>query len=134
VALDRPLAQTLVRFNVPRQDGQIILRKGILRRALISAPTTKDAFAGLLASGNGPAPRARAMLEQLRNSLHTFSTACYSRDDHLDTTALDTALENGTRAIQRLRFTRRWPMSTATRIRKSAAWLGGIVWARSENS
>ena len=134
VALDRPLAQTLVRFNVPRQDGQIILRKGILRRALISAPTTEDALAAPLASGTGPGPRARATIEQLRESLHTFSAASYGRPDHLDTAALDSALDNATRAIQRLRFTKRWPMSTATRVSKSAAWLREIMWARSENS
>ena len=43
-------------------------------------------------------------------------------------------LENGTRAIRRLRFTKRWPMSTATRLAKSAAGLGGMAWSRSENS
>jgi hypothetical protein len=134
VALDRPLAQTLVRFNVPRQDGQIILRSGILRRALISASTTEDAFAAPLAKGTGPGPRARATIEQLRESLHTLSAVCYGRLDHLDTAALDSALDNATRAIQRLRFTKRWPMSTAAKVSKSAAWLREIMWARSEIS
>jgi hypothetical protein len=134
VALGRPLAQTVVDINVPRQDGQIVLRKGIFRRALISAPTTEDAFVTLLANGNGPGPRARIVIEQLRNSLHTFSAVSYGRTDQLDIAALDTALDTGTRATQRLRFTKRWPMSTAARIAKSAAWLGDIVWARSETS
>ena len=136
VALGRPVAQTLVDMNVQGREGQVVLRTGIFRpkRALISAPTTEDAVASLLATGNGRDPRTRAMLEELRDSLHTFSTACYSRNDHLDTTALDTALENGTRAIRRLRFTKRWPMSTATRLAKSAAGLGGMAWSRSENS
>jgi hypothetical protein len=133
VALSRPVAQRMVDMNVPHQDGQIVLRKGILRRALISAPTTDIAFASLLAD-NGLNPRTRAMLEQLRDSLQTFSAARYSRNDHLETTALDTALDNGTRAMQRLRFTKRWPMSTAARIKKSATWFGGMVWSRSENS
>jgi hypothetical protein len=134
VALDRPVAQTLVRFNVPRQDGQIILRKGILRRALISAPTTEDAFAAPPANGIGPGTRARATIEQLRESLHTFSAVSYGRPNHLDTAALDSALDNATLAIQRLRFTKRWPMSTAAKVSKSAAWLREIMWARSEIS
>ena len=136
VALGRPVAQTLVDMNVQGREGQVVLRKGIfrLKRALISAPTTEDAIARLLASGNGLDPRARAMLEELRDSLRTFSIASYSRNDRLDTTALDAALENGTRAIRRLRFTKRWPVSAAARIAKSAAGLGGMTWSRSENS
>jgi hypothetical protein len=134
VALDRPLAQTLVDNNVARQEGQIAVRKGLLRRALISAPTTEDAFASLLDSGHPPGSRARTMIEQLRGSLRTFSAAAYGQTDRLDMTALDAALDDGTRAIERLRFTTRWPMSTATRLAKSAARLRGIVWARSETS
>ena len=136
VALGRPVSQTRVDTNVQGREGQIVLRRGMFRskRALISAPTTEDAIASLLAGANAPDARARAMLEELRDSLHTFSTACYSRNDKLDTTELDAALENGTRAIRRLRFTKRWPMSTATRLAKSAAGLGGMAWSRSENS
>jgi hypothetical protein len=133
VALGRPLAQTVVDRNVPRQDGQIVLRKGMLRRALISAPTTGDSFAIQLATGNRPGPRARAVIEQLQESLQTFSAACYGRADHLDATALDSSLDNGMRAIQRLRFMKRWPMSTAAKLSKSAAWLREIMWARSES-
>ena len=136
VALGRPVAQTLVDMNVQGREGQVVLRKGIFRpkRALISAPTTEDAIARLLASGNGLDPRTRAMLEELRDSLRTFSIASYSRNDRLDTTALDATLENGTRAIRRLRFTKRWPVSAAARIAKSAAGLGGMTWSRSESS
>jgi hypothetical protein len=133
VALGRPLAQTVVDRNVPRQDGQLVLRKGLIRHALISAPTTGDSFAIQVATGNRPGPRARVVIEQLRESLQTFSAACYGRGDHLDTTALDSSLDNGLRAIQRLRFMKRWPMSTAAKLSKSAAWLREIVWARSES-
>jgi hypothetical protein len=136
VALGRPVAQTLVDMSVRGREGQVVLRNGMFRskHALISAPTGEDAIANWLAGGNGPDPRARAMLEELRGALHALSTACYSRSGDVDTTALDTALENGTRAIRRLRFTRRWPMSAAARLAKSAAGLGGMVWSRSENS
>jgi len=133
VSLGRPLAQTVVDLNVPRQDGQIVLRKGMLRRVLISAPTTEDSFTTPRATGTGPGPRARAMIEQLRESLQTLNAACYGRVDHLDTTALDSALDSAMGAIQRLRFTKRWPMSTAAKLSKSAAWLREIVWARSES-
>jgi len=105
----------------------------MLRRALISAPTTEDSFAAPPVTGAGPGPRAHAIIEQLRESLQTFSAACYGRADHLDTTALDSSLDNSMRAIQRLRFMKRWPMTTAAKLSKSAAWLREIVWARSES-
>jgi hypothetical protein len=59
-----------------------------------------------------------------------FTAARYSRNGHLDTTALDTTLEIGTSAIRRLRFTKRWPMRVAAAFAKSAAALRGTVWSR----
>lgn len=136
VALGRPVAQTLADVTVQGREGQIVLGRGRFRstHALISAPTTEDAIATLLASPQGPDPRARAMLEELRDSLHVFTTASYSRSNQLDSVSLDTALENGWRAVRRLRFLKRWPMSAAARLAKSAAGRGGMAWSRSENS
>ena len=48
----------------------------------------------------------------------------------LDTTALDTALEAGMRAIRRLRVARLWPARTATRLAQSTAALKGAAWSR----
>ena len=59
-----------------------------------------------------------------------FNAARYSRNDHLDATALDTTLENGTGAIRRLRVTKLWPMRVGAALAKSAAGIGGAVWSR----
>jgi hypothetical protein len=134
VALGRPVAQALVDMDVPGREGQLVLRKGILRprRALISAPTTADAIARPLANGNGkgPGPRTQAMLEEIRASLRVFNAVRYSRNGHVDTTGLDAALDNGATAIRRLRFAKRWPVRTAGALAKSAAGLGDLVWSR----
>jgi len=134
VALGRPVAQTLVDIDVPGREGQLVLRKGILRprRALVSAPTRANATARPLANANGkgPGPRTQAMLEDIRASLHVFNAVRYSRNGHVDTTALDAALDNGATAIRRLRFAKRWPVRTAGALAKSAAGLGGMVWSR----
>ena len=130
VALDRPVAQAMVDMNVPGREGQLALRTGMRRRALVSAPTTAEAIARQLGNGTGPGPRAQATLEEIRDSLRVFNAARYSRNDHLDTTALDTTLENGTGAIRRLRATTLWPMRVGAALAKSVAGLGGAVWSR----
>ncbi len=112
VALDRPVAQALVDRRVPGREGQLVVRKGVLRpkRALLSAPTTAEAIVKQLGNGNELGPRAQAMLEEIRDSLRVFNAARYCRNGHLDATALDTTLESGTSAIRRLRFMKLWPM------------------------
>jgi hypothetical protein len=134
VALDRPVAQTLVNVDVPGSEGQLALRKGILRpkRALISAPTTAAAIALQLDSGNlcQRDARARAVLEEIQGALRVFGAARYGRNGHLDVTALDTALDGGARAIRRLRVMKRWPRRAADALTGAAGRLRGILWAR----
>ena len=134
VGLGRPLAQTVVDRHVPGREGQLVLPKGMLRqeRALISSRTTAGAMASQLANGDGQGPdaRAQATLEDIRDSLHVFNAARYGRNGDLDAGALDIALDNGTSAIRRLRFTKLWPMRTAGTLAKSAAGLGDMVWRR----
>jgi hypothetical protein len=134
VALEGPVAQTLVNVNVPEREGQLALRRGILRpkRALISAPTTAAAIAVRLASGNGSRPdaRAQAVLEEIQGALRVFGAARYGRNGHLDGRALDTALEDGARAIRRLRVMKLWPMRAADALAGAAARFRGTLWAR----
>jgi hypothetical protein len=59
-----------------------------------------------------------------------FSAARYSRNGHLDTSALDAALDNGAAAIRRLRVTKLWPVRKADALAKSVSELGGAVWSR----
>jgi hypothetical protein len=133
VALDEPVAQEEAGAQLPEREGQMALRQGILKskRMLISAPTTEAAIGRRLASGNGGAPddRIRPILEDIRGSLSVFAVARYSRNGQLDSEALDTALDRGTRAIRRLWVTKRWPAraleavaSVAVRLRGAAAW------------
>lgn len=113
VALDRPVAQPVVDRHVPGREGQLPLRKGIWRpkRALVSASVTAEVIDSQLAGSNGKGlgPRRQAILEEIRNSLRVFGTARYSPNSHLDRAALDTALDKGASAVQRLRMTKLWP-------------------------
>ena len=55
VALDRPVAQTIVNGAVQEREGELILRSGRLRpkRTVVSARTTATAIASELSNGNG---------------------------------------------------------------------------------
>lgn len=123
------VAQTVVDSNVPAREGQLALRRGLVRpkHALLSAPTTPKSMA-TRRDGTGDANGNR--FGEIQHSLEVFSAARYSRDGQLDTTALDNALDAGTRAIRRLRVARLWPARTATRLARSTAALKGAAWSR----
>ena len=84
VALDRPVAQSIVGAGVAPRAGQLALRKGLLgrRRSLVSTATTPGTISRSLASTNGHAPNARteAMLRDFEESLAVLSRARYGRD------------------------------------------------------
>jgi len=134
LALERPLTQTVVDRHVPGREGQLVLRKGILRprRALVSASTTAEAITRQLtdSDGRGPNLRTRTMLEEIRDALLVFTVARYGRNGHVDTTALDRALDNGSIALRRLRLARLWPMRTSGVLTKSVVRVGGVEWSR----
>jgi hypothetical protein len=157
VALERPVAHTLVDLNAQTREGQLTLRTGIFRprRALLSSPITSDTIARTAGGGRlQPAPgppklhakaegghhqedepplrgRAQETLEDIRKALLVFSTARYGRNGSLDTDALDQALGDGHAALKRLRFAKLRPVRAAEALVKSAAGLGSMVWSRS---
>jgi hypothetical protein len=128
VALDRPVAQTIVGAGVAPRAGQIALRKGLLgrRRALVSTATTPGTISRSLASTNGHAPNARteAMLRDFEESLAVLGRARYGREGKLDGSALDTALDNGVAALRKLRTARTWPMRMLGSLTRSATEIG----------
>lgn len=132
VAMRRPVAQRMVESDVDGQAGQLVVNRRILsrKRALVSAATTADAIARRLAHGKVPEPRVLTTLEEIRDSLQVFSAAHYSRTGHLDTTALDAALENGSRALRRLRVATLWPIRTTEALSTSFGKRGVAAWSR----
>jgi hypothetical protein len=134
VALGRPIAQEIVERHVTPGDGQLALRKGVLRpkRALVSASTTSATIATTLADTNGkrPSPRTELLLNELQESLAVLRAARYGRNGQLDTSALDAALERGTDALKKLRLAHFWPVRTAGALARSAADVGSMVWSR----
>jgi hypothetical protein len=111
VALGRPVAQQFVSREDREHDGQVAVSVGLLRprRALVSASTTAANISALLTNGHRPAPKRRATLEQLGESLNAFNAVAYGRVAETDSIALNTALSDGTDAIRRLRSTTTWP-------------------------
>jgi hypothetical protein len=134
VALGRPIAQEIVAPHVAPRDGQVALRKGLLRpkRVLLSASTTSATIALALADTNGkrPSPRTELLLNELQESLAVLRAARYGRNGQLDTSALDAALERGTDALKKLRVAHFWPVRTAGALARSAADVGSMVWSR----
>ena len=128
VALDRPIAQSIVGAGVAPREGQISLRKGLLgrRRSLVSTATTPGAIARSLASTNGHAPNARteAMLKEFEESLGVLSRARYGRNGNLDGSTLDAAFESGFSALRRLRTAKTWPMRMIGSLTRQATEIG----------
>jgi hypothetical protein len=132
VALGRPVAQSIVDAKATTaHEGQLALRKGFLkpRRSLVSNATTPGTIARSLAAANGRGPDARteAILKDLEESLKVLSTARYSRDGRIDSSALNTAFEIGVSAIRKLRTANRWPMRTMKSLTNQAMEIG---WSR----
>jgi hypothetical protein len=134
VAMGRPVAQAPVEATAAAREGQLALRRGLLsgKRVVVSAPITSDAFERYRVNGNGPAPngRTQAMIEDLGESLLTFSAVRYGRNGKVEPAALDRALENGRTVLQRLRLATLWPMRAAGALARSAGALGSFVWTR----
>ena len=134
VALDRPVAQTIVDARASTHEGQLALRKGIFkpRRSLVSTATTAAMIARSMATanGNGPNARTEAILKDLEESLLVLTTARYGRSDKFDGSALDAAFESGIGALQKLRAAKRWPARTIGSMTKSVSDIGAAVWSR----
>ena len=134
VALDRPVAQTIVDARATTHEGQLALRKGIFRprRSLVSTPTTAVTIARSMASanGNGPNARTESILKDLEEALTVLTTVRYGRSGKFDGSALDAAFESGIGALQKLRAARRWPARTIGSMTKSVSDIGAAVWSR----
>jgi hypothetical protein len=121
VGLGRPPAQDIVGTGTVAREGQLSMRTGWIRRrrALLSAPTTPRAIAAVLSNGKSPRPLARSTLESISGALQVLSLAGYGRNGHVDATALDSALDDATRAVRRMRLGTFWPARTAGTILQS---------------
>jgi hypothetical protein len=113
VALGRPVTQAIVDSDVPPREGQLALRKGLLRsrRSLVSNATTAQTITRARAKTNGRIDaRTEELLKRFEESLAVLSTARYGRNATLQSSALDSAFENGVEALRKLRVARMWPM------------------------
>ena len=106
LALGRPVAQAPVDAWAPEREGQVVVTRGILRRrrAAVSAATTPHQIAKALENGHRRSAHARATLEQLRGSMEVLGPAAYGRTREIDLLTLNTALDQGTDAVKRLRL------------------------------
>jgi hypothetical protein len=109
IALGRPVAQAPVDRAAPERDGEVLVNRGLIRRrrAAVSGAVTAQAIDKALGNGHLPSPASRAALEQIGGALQALSAAGYGRQPELDTLTLNTALDQGTDAVKRLRL-RSW--------------------------
>jgi hypothetical protein len=122
VAVGRQVSQEFVGNGAAERDGQLVIRTGLLRRrrAVLSAPTTPRAIAEQLGRNHSGA-RAGATLKQLGDALQVFSAARYGRNGQVDSAALDSALNEASGAVRRLRVTTLWPVRRVQSIARSLA-------------
>ena len=118
VAGGRPLAQKFVARGTAEREGQLLVRTGLLRPryAMLSGAATPLALAHRLENGAAPSGPARLSVQELQDALQALNAAAYARNGTIDDTGVDSAVEQGTRAIRRLRSAHRWPMSAMTRL------------------
>jgi hypothetical protein len=128
VALGRPVAQAIVDSDVAPREGQLALRKGLLRsrRSLVSNATTPQTITRARAKTNGRIDaRTEELLKRFEESLAVLSTARYGRNATVPSSELDTAFENGVDALKKLRVARMWPMrivSPTPRLSTEVGW------------
>ena len=120
VAVGRQVSQHFVDNGAAEREGQLAVRTGLLRRrrAVLSAPTTPRVIAEQLGKNHSGAGTV-ASLEQLGEALQVFSAARYGRNGNVDATALDSALDEGSSAVKRLRVNTLWPVRTVQSIARS---------------
>jgi hypothetical protein len=119
VALGRPVSQSFVGPEVTEREGQLTVNQGWpkRRRVLLSAGTTSRTIATTMSNGHNPNAQTRASLESISDALGVLSTAGYGRQVEEDSSALDSALADGTQAVRRIRATTMWPRRTAQALR-----------------
>jgi hypothetical protein len=132
IALQQPVAQTLVAVDTPPRDGQLALRHGMLRRrhALVSASVTADAIDRLRSAANGgPPPGAgRDIVDPIREALAELNAVRYGRAGEIDAQALTRTVDSGCQALRRLRMTQLWPARVTAALAKSTTRFGIGAW------
>jgi hypothetical protein len=115
VALGRRVTQNIVTSDAIERDGQLAVYAGWprRRRILLSAATTSRTIATGLSNGHGQRPKTRANLESISDALRLLNTSSYGHTAKEDPSALDTALEESTQAVRRIRIGTLWPSRAA---------------------
>jgi hypothetical protein len=84
---------------------------------LLSASTTPMAITRELENGLRADARTRSSAESIAQAIGVLSAAAYGRTSPSDNVSLDTALEDSTEAVRRLRAGTMWPRRTAAALR-----------------
>jgi hypothetical protein len=132
IALQQPVAQTLIAVDTPPRDGQLALRHGLLRRrhALVSASTTAEAIDRVRAAANGgpPTGASHEIVDPIREALVALNAVRYGRDGKIDVEALTRTVDDGSKALRRLRTTQLWPGRVTAALAKSTTHFGIGAW------
>ena len=132
IALQQPLAQTLVAVDTPPRDGQLALRHGLLRRrqAVVSASMTAEAIDRLRSATNGgrPTDAGQDIVDPIREALVALNAVRYGRTGQIDAEALSRTVDSGCKALRRLRMSQLWPARVTAALAKSTARFGIGPW------
>jgi hypothetical protein len=125
LALKAPVTQLRVAPDAPAREGQLTLRRGILRpwKFIISTPMTSFLVARSAAS-------TQESVKPFHDALKAFTETRYSRDREPDGTTLSALVDASCDALQALRWRLYWPFQVTNALIESAATRWRLVWAR----
>jgi hypothetical protein len=125
LALKAPVTQVCVALDVPAREGQLTLRKGVLRprRFLVSTPLTPFSIAR---SGGSIHESMKPFVDALR----IFTEARYGRDKEPDNAALSSLAQATCESLQALRWRLAWPFQATSNLIEGVTARWRLVWAR----
>ena len=113
VALGRPVTQSIVgpEASRARRAARRYIAAGRGAGACCSPPPRhREPSSPAMSNGHGPSAQTQGQSRiHLRRAGRLLSTAGYGRQIEDDSSALDAALEDGTRAVRRIRTATLWP-------------------------
>jgi hypothetical protein len=96
----------------------------------VSASTTAEAIDRVRAAANGgpPTGASHEIVDPIREALVALNAVRYGRDGKIDVEALTRTVDDGSKALRRLRTTQLWPGRVTAALAKSTTHFGSGAW------
>ena len=134
-AMPSPAVQVAAASGSRQHDGSLFVRAGWTRgrTAAVSSSVTTYRLAqqrAILSSGSAADQSRAALIEGLEQGISHVTGMRYGKDDVLNETSLDEAVDAGISATRRLQMAYTWPAKKLAAMGRFKAELGQRMWAR----